>query len=41
MEHRQDYSVQPDSRNEEEGGTETEGAHALGVMGGKFCVALG
>ena len=23
------------------GGTETEGAHALGVMGGKFCVAVG
>ena len=29
------------SRNDEEGGTETEGAHALGVMGGKFCVAVG
>jgi len=24
------------SRNDEEGGTETEGAHTLGVMGGKF-----
>lgn len=38
MEHGRDYSVQPDSRNDEEGGTETAGAHALGVMGGKFCV---
>jgi len=40
MEHGRDYSVQPDS-NDEEGGTKTEGAHALGVMGGKFCVAVG
>jgi 3-oxoacyl-[acyl-carrier protein] reductase len=36
MEHGRDYSVQPDSRNDEEGGTETEGAHALGVMGSDF-----
>jgi len=41
MEHGRDYSVQPDSRNDEEGGKETEGAHALGVMGGKVCVAVG
>ena len=38
MERGRDYSVQPDSRNDEEGGTEAAGAHALGVMGGKFCV---
>jgi hypothetical protein len=29
------------SSNDEEGGTETEGAYALGVTGGKFCVAVG
>jgi len=29
------------AENDEEGATETEGAHALGVMGGKFCVAVG
>ena len=40
MEHGRDYSVQPDSTNDEEGGTETEGAHAPGVMGGSFCVLL-
>ena len=34
MEHGRDYSVQPDSRNDEEGGPETEGAYALGVTGG-------
>jgi len=29
------------SRNDEAGGTETGGAQALGVMSGKFCVAVG
>ena len=41
MEHGRDYSVQPDSRNDEEGGTETEGAHALGVMGGQVLCCCG
>jgi hypothetical protein len=29
------------TENDEESATETEGADALGVMSGKFCVAVG
>jgi hypothetical protein len=42
IEHGRDNSVQPDSRNDEEGGPETEGAHALGVKQSfPFRVSLG
>ena len=42
LEHGRDYSVQPDSRNDEEGGPETEGAHALEVKQSfPFRVSLG